>query len=162
MSVVGDILKTWVRPGAVIRQKLDLGVGEPAALVTVMGAGLILFVSQWPSLARAAYLNPDIPLDARLGGALLGSIFMLPLLAYALALVSHLVARGLGGQGTGFAARLSLFWALLSIAPATLFQGLAAGLMGPGPAQTSIQVLVFACFVYLWLAMLLEVERPRV
>ena len=71
---------------------------EGRALATLIGACLLIFVAQWPGLARAAYVDPAIPLDARMGGALLGTLFLLPPIAYAVAALSHLV-RGFIGPG---------------------------------------------------------------
>ncbi len=90
MAVTTDILRAWGQPRGLIREKLAAGLREDRALATVMGAGLLLFVAQWPRLAREAHLDPSVPLDARMGGALLALLFMLPLALYALAALSHL------------------------------------------------------------------------
>ena len=124
-----------------------------------MAACALIFVSQWPALARMAHHDPAIPLDARLGGALMGTLFLLPLFAYALAALSHLAARALGGRGSHHGARLALFWALLAISPLMLLQGLARGLAGPGPAQTALGVAVLVCFLAVWASGLIEAER---
>lgn len=159
MAVTTDILRAWGQPRGLIREKLAAGLREDRALATVMGAGLLLFVAQWPRLAREAHLDPSVPLDARMGGALLALLFMLPLALYALAALSHLVARAFGGRGSWFGARLALFWAMLSVAPAMLLHGLVGGLVGPGPAANLVGGLVAFGFLYLWLSMLIEAER---
>lgn len=158
MSVTADILESWRHPRRVIRRKLDLGVREDRALATLMAACVLNFVSQLPALARAAHFAPETPLDARIGGALLGTVFLLPLVVYLIAAVSHLVARAMGGQGTGFGARLALFWAMLAISPLLLLNGLVAGLIGAGPALWGVGVAVLAGFLYLWIAGLIEAE----
>src|SRR3990167_11439417 len=107
-----------------------------------MGASLLLFVVQWPSLSRAAFLDPSVPLDARMGGALMGCLFLVPLFAYALAALSHWIAKALGGQGSGYGARVALFWALLAVSPAVLFQGLIAGFIGPGAGLAAVGGIV--------------------
>lgn len=150
MAVTRQILASWRRPRAVMRGLLAGGVREDRALVTLMAACALIFVAQWPRLARAAHLDPSIPLDARLGGALVGTVFLLPLVAYGLAAVSHLVARLLGGRGTGYGARLALFWSLLVVTPAMLLHGLVAGMVGPGPATTGLGLLVLAGFLFQW------------
>lgn len=159
MTVSGDILGSWRRPRAIFRAKLAQGVREDRALATLMGACILLFVAQWPALSRAAHLDPSIPLDARMGGALMGTIFILPVLLYGLAAASHLVARALGGAGTHFGARLALFWALLCTTPLMLFHGLLAGFVGAGLQLTVVGVLIFAAFLWLWLTLLHEAER---
>jgi hypothetical protein len=47
-----------------------------------------------------------------MGSRLMALVFIAPLFFYLLAAISHGVARVLGGKGTGFGARLALFWAL--------------------------------------------------
>ncbi len=158
MAITSDIVESYRRPRAVLRRRIE-GSDEGRALAVLMGACLLIYVSQWPSLARAAELDPAIPLDARLGGALMATIFVLPLLAYGLAFLSHGVARLFGGRGTGLAARIALFWSLLAVSPLMLFQGLVGGLVGPGPALTVTGAGVALAFLYLWANALIEAER---
>lgn len=159
MSVTQDILRAWRQPKAVIRSKLDAGVREDRALATLMGASAVIFISQWPNLSRAAFLDPSIPLEARMTGALMGTVFMLPLLAYIVGGLSHLIARMFGGKGSWYSARLALFWALLAVSPAMLLQGLVAGFIGPGTQLLVVGLLVAAIFFYIWINMLIEAER---
>jgi hypothetical protein len=158
VAVTTDILAAYRRPRAVLRRQLQGGEREDRALIYLMLACLLIFVGQWPALQRAALADPDTPLDARVGGALMAWLFVAPLAMYALAGLSHLIARLLGGRGTGFGARLALFWSLLVAAPLWLFYGLVAGLIGPGPALSATGVVAFGAFVVLWLAALFEAE----
>jgi hypothetical protein len=159
MTVTGDMAATWRRPRQVFRAKLDQGPRDDRALAVLMGACFLVFIAQWPRLSRDATLDPSVPLDARIGGALMATIFILPVLLYALAAVSHVAARALGGRGSPFGARLALFWALLCTAPLMLFQGLVAGLVGPGPGLLAVGVAVAAAFLWLWLTLLTEAAR---
>ncbi len=159
MAVSTDIVRSWTQPRKVIRARLDRGISEPQLLALLMGACLLLFVAQTPALSRAAFLDPSVPLEARLAGALMATLFLVPLIAYALAAISHLIARALGGKGQGIYARLALFWALLAISPAMLFQGLLAGFVGPSTGLTIVGLLVGVGFLTMWIMMLLEVER---
>jgi len=159
MTITTDILRSWRHPRAVIREKLGGGVREDRALAVIMGAGVLLFVAQWPILSRAAFLDPATPLEARLGGALMACLFVLPLLGYVIAQISHLIAKLFGGRGSAFAARLALFWALLAVTPAMLLQGLLAGFLGQTPAVIGVQLAVLAGFVWMWMSMLIEAER---
>ncbi|MFT4149676.1 MAG: YIP1 family protein [Paracoccaceae bacterium] len=159
MAVTTDILRGWRDPRGLIREKQAAGVREDRALATCMGACALIFVAQWPRLAREAFLDPSVPLDARMGGALLAVVFLLPLLLYGIGALSHLVARVFGGKGTWFHARLALFWALLVVTPAMLLQGLIAGFVGPGTGAAILGALVGLGFLYLWLSMLIEAER---
>ena len=159
MTITADILRSWRNPRGVIRKKLAGGVREDRALATIMGAGVLLFVAQWPILSRAAFLDPATPLEARLGGALMACLFVLPLLGYTVAQISHLVMRLFGGKGSSFGARLALFWALLAVAPAMLIQGLFAGFLGQTTAVIAVQLAVLAAFLWMWVSMLTEVAR---
>ncbi len=158
MPVLADMLRVWRDPGGFIADRLAEGVREDRALAVLMGACGLSFVAQWPGLARAAHLDPSVPLDARLGGALMATLFVLPILAYALAGLAHLLARALGGRGSFFGARLALFWAWLAVAPLALFLGLLAGLAGPSTAATLAGAAVFAGFAWLWGRMLWRAE----
>ncbi|NUB43816.1 YIP1 family protein [Fertoebacter nigrum] len=158
MPVTADILESYRRPRAVIARKLAAGLREDRALATLMGACGLIFVAQWPGLARAAHLEPSVPLDARIGGALMGVIFLLPPLCYLVAAGSHLVARALGGKGSFFGARLALFQALLAVTPLMLLQGLVGGFIGPGPAFLAIGLVVLAAFGWIWVQMLIGAE----
>jgi hypothetical protein len=159
MTVTGDMLATWRRPRQILRAKLAGGVRDDRALAVLMGACMLIFIAQWPRLSREAHLDPSVPLDARIGGALMATIFLLPIVLYALAAVSHLVARLFGGRGSHFGARLALFWALLCTAPLMLFQGLVAGFLGPGPQLLLVGGIVALAFLWLWLTLLIEAER---
>lgn len=160
MAVTTDILATYRRPRAVIRAKLAQGVREDRALALLLGGCLMSFVAQWPALARAAHEHPEVPLDARLGGALMGTLFLLPLIGYGLAAISHLAARLAGGQGSAYGARLALFWTFLAISPLMLFHGLIAGFVGPGPGALAVGILVLVVFLTLWGILLHEAEKP--
>lgn len=159
MPITTDIIGSYRHPRAILRRHLQGGAQEGRALAVLLGACLIIFVAQWPGLARAAYFDPSIPLDARMGGALMGTVFLVPLFAYALAALSHLVARAFGGKGSWFGARMALFWSLLAVSPLMLFQGLVQGFIGPGPALSVVGLLVLVAFLVLWANALIEAER---
>jgi hypothetical protein len=160
MSVSRDIVATWRRPRAVMRRLLSQGRDEGRALAFLIGACLLIFVAQWPRLSREAHLAGESgpPLEAQLGITFFAMLMIWPLLAYALAAASHLVSRLFGGQGTHYAARLALFWALLASTPAWLFHGLVAGFVGPGPAETVVGGLLLLAFLLIWGMCLREAE----
>ncbi len=157
MAVTRDIVATYRGPGAVMRRLLAMGQREDRALVILMAGCVVMFIAQWPPLARQAYLT-GAELNPLLGGALLAWAFIAPLILYALALVSHLVARAVGGRGTAYGARLALFWALLAASPLVLLHGLVAGFIGPGPGLTVVGALWLAAFAAFWILGLREAE----
>ncbi|MBV0891792.1 hypothetical protein KTN05_08005 [Paracoccus sp. Z118] len=138
----------WRAPARTVRSLR--GMSDPALLALLFGTLAMYFVAQWPAHARAAQFDPSIPLTARLGGALLGSLFIMPLLAYGLAGLSWLVARAFGWRGTGADARLALIWAMAMVTPLMLLAGLTQGLVGPGPALGLVQALAGLAFVVMW------------
>jgi hypothetical protein len=89
----------------------------------------------------------------------MATIFLLPPIMYAIAALSHLVARAFGGKGSFYGARLALFWALLCIAPLMLFHGLVAGFIGQGTQLLVVGVLILLAFLWLWMTLLIEAER---
>ncbi|MDJ1008702.1 MAG: YIP1 family protein [Paracoccaceae bacterium] len=161
MSISNDIARMYLRPRQVVRARLAQGQREDRALAVLMGACGLIFVAQWPRLAREAHLDDTIGLQALMAGALMGWVFIMPLALYGLAALSHLVATAVGGQGTWFRARLALFWALLAASPLWLFHGLVAGFIGPGPALTFVGLLALGAFVVFWGIGLAEAEGQR-
>ncbi|MBY6200386.1 YIP1 family protein [Maritalea mobilis] len=158
MSLTGDIAATWRSPRRVMRKLLDMGQREDRALFFLMLACGLIFVSQWPLLSRQAYLDPSVPLDARIGGALFAWILWMPIFAYILAAISHLLAMPFGGKGSWYSARLALFWSMLCATPAWLLYGLVSGFIGPGPAQTATGAILAVVFLGFWTIALREAE----
>lgn len=161
MSLVLDIAATYRGPRRVIRRLTAGPEQESRALMYLMVACGLIFVAQWPRLRREAFLDSAqaVPFDARLGGALLAWIFLVPLAMYAIAWVSRGIARVMGGRGTGYTARLALFWSLLAATPLWLFYGLLAGFSGPGPSLTFAGLVAFAVFLLFWVLSMIETER---
>jgi hypothetical protein len=147
-----QILASYRDPRGVVERMLASAPREDRLLAILMGAAVLIFLAQWPAARRAAELDPSIPLQGRLSGAMMATMFILPLGAYALAGASHLVSRLAGGRGSGYDARLALFWALLCVAPLALVQGLVTGLAGSGGVSVFTGAVVFAVFLWVWLA----------
>ncbi|HQY44020.1 MAG TPA: YIP1 family protein [Paracoccaceae bacterium] len=151
MSVVGEVLATWRDPAGPVGRLLSAGPREDRSLVIVIAASVLMFVARTPELARKAALSPEVPLEASLGINLFVMMFILPLLAYGLAFVSHLALRAFGRDGAPFGARVALFWAMLAIVPGMLVQGLTAGLVGPDSGMAKlIGLVVFVVFLWFW------------
>ncbi|WP_347266827.1 hypothetical protein [Paracoccus sp. (in: a-proteobacteria)] len=153
------MLQSWWAPGRVVRSLR--GMPDRVLIVVLMAAMLMFLVAQAPAHARAAQLQPGIPLGARMGGALLAVMFVMPLLAYALAGLSAALSRLTPWPVTGPEARLALFWALLAVAPAMLLSGLVAGLIGPGPALSLTKAMAGLGFLVIWGAGLCALAGKR-
>ena len=160
MSVMTDIAATYRGPARVLRRRLAAGQREDRALAILMAGCLLLCVAQWPRLAREAHESGQ-ELEQLMSGSLMALVFMLPLILYGLAGLSHLVSRMLGGQGDYHAARMALFWALLAAAPVFLLNGLTEGFVGKGPQASLTGFLALAAFLWFWLTGLVAVERGR-
>ncbi len=144
MSIVLDILGTWRAPRQVQARRMAGPPREDRALAILLAACGLIYVAQWPRLAREAHLDPSIALDARMAGALFAWLMLMPLALYALSLVLHLVLRASGVATTAFRVRQALFWALLASVPAWLLSGLIAGFEGGGAALTVVSTLAVA------------------
>ena len=183
MSVTTDIPRAWIRPAQVMRERLTAGVDDRVAFVYVAVGSVLGFVAQLPALVRrarepdaafetalreeSAANGLDVPADivdakfeALISGALLGWLFLMPLVLYGLAFLSHLVARLAGGRGTPLRARVALFWSFLATMPGLLLLGLTVGFVGPGPAQALVGLVTLCGFVWIWTQSLYVAETP--
>ena len=149
MSVTQDILATYRGPGRVVSRRLAMGIREDRGLAVLMAACVTIFIAQWPRLAREAHLESQ-DLNMMLGGSLLVWIFIMPLAFYVLAMIVQGILRIFGRRITGFASRFSLFWALLAIAPISLFRGLIGGFIGPGPVYDTVGLISILVFTWFW------------
>lgn len=151
MAVTSEILATYRGPGRVMARLMSDGPREDRALAILLGACVVMFIARWPSISREAYLAGQEP-QAGMAGALMGVVFILPLLCYAVALLSQGVIRLFGVKATGYSTRVALFWALLAASPLTLLAGLVAGFIGQGVELTITGGLWFAVFLWFWMA----------
>lgn len=160
MSIVRDILRTYRAPREVLGARIGASVREDRALAVLMGACAVIFVAQWPRLAREAYLDAAIGLDARIMGALFAWIVIAPLAFYVFAFVVHLVLRAAGRPATGYAVRMAVFWGLLAAGPLFLLTGLVSGLIGAGGAARLVSALAAGALLVFWGAGLALVAGP--
>lgn len=158
MTVSTDLVATWRSPRAALRRHLARGVSEPFAFTLLLVFLVLAFVGQWPVAAREAFLANEPSAAPRILARAFAVLATIPLW-YGLAALSRLVARALGGRGSWYAARIALFWALATVGPLMLLQGLVAGMVGPGPGLYAVTTLVGVAFLWLWLTMLHEAER---
>lgn len=158
MGITLDIARSWRHPRRTMAQRMSFGIREDQALLFLMLGCLLMFVSQWPRLYVETNADPSIPFEARAGAALLGWLFIVPLLSYALAAIARIVAKIFGGNGTWFSARMALFWALLSATPMWLLNGAMTGLHAPDLLRDATGVIALAGFVAIWLSSMIESE----
>ncbi|CUH53724.1 hypothetical protein [Shimia marina] len=158
MSVTLDILASYRAPRSVVRGLLDMGEREDRAFAILMAACIVIFVSRWPALAREAHLT-QTELNPLLGGSLFALVFILPLFAYALSFVSHLILRAFGRKQSAFGARIALFWAMAATGPLYLLVGLVEGFIGEGVPLSIVGVLWLVFFLRIWISGLIEAGK---
>ncbi|MEM8850641.1 MAG: hypothetical protein AAGE03_11485 [Pseudomonadota bacterium] len=183
MSVTRDIPRAWLRPQTVMADLLSRGPDDRVAF-TYLAAGSVLgFVSQLPAtVRRSREADPefdarlieeagqaglatgdlaDVKFDALISGALMGWIFVMPLVMYILAFLARLLAALFGGQGGGLQQRVALFWSFLAVSPALLLLGLTSGFVGPGPAETLVGTITVCGFIWIWINSLYVAETAQ-
>lgn len=158
MTVSTDLVATWARPRAILRQHLARGRSEAFAFALLLVFLILAFIGQWPAAAREAFLAQESSAAPRILARAMAVLATIPLW-YGLAALSRVVARMMGGHGTWFGARIALFWALACSGPLMLLQGLVSGMIGPGPALSAVTLVVGAAFLWLWATLLHEAER---
>ncbi|MBV7409815.1 YIP1 family protein [Maritimibacter sp. DP1N21-5] len=160
MSAARDIIGAYRAPRRVFARRLAATGTEAQALVILMTACLLVFVSQAPVLQRQAIATGE-DLNPLLGGALFAWLFIMPLAAYAISWISHLIARAMGGQGSPLASRLALFWALLVAAPLWMLNGLVLGFLGESAEANIVGAIALGAFVIHWAVNLVTAQSPR-
>ena len=101
-------------------------------------------------VVRGLSAMPEGTKLAVLMAAMLAVMFMMPVLAYAMAAVAAGLSRLTPWRLTPEDSRLALFWALLAVAPAMLLAGLVAGLVGQGPGLTLARAVCGLGFLMIW------------
>lgn len=167
MAVTTDIVRTWRGPRAVIRDLLAQGQREDRAIAYVMAACFLIFVAQWPRLSRkSAGFDLAAGADAPEMSQLIAYEFMSwliiwPLMLYVIAAITHIIAKGFGGQGSFYTARIALFWSLLATSPVLLLYGLMAGFLGPSAGTNLTGAIWVFAFAVIWFQSFREAERRQ-
>ena len=164
MSISNDVFRAWVRPRTVMRRLLDAGERENRALAILMAGCLLIFVAQWPRLVRLSE-GIDLPAGAEvqelsqlIAYSLVSWLIVWPLIFYIAAGITRILARVVRGKGTGYGARLAMFWAVLASTPAALLYGLLAGFNGETLGTQVVGAVWLVGFVWIWVQSLREAE----
>ncbi len=164
MAVTADIMRSWRAPREVMAKLLSMGQREDRALAYLMAACIIIFIAQWPRLARIAAgfesTGGETPeLTQLMAYEFLGWLMVWPLMFYAIAAAMRIVAKIFRGHGTWYTARLALFWSLLATTPAALLYGLCAGLIGPAASTSLVGAIWIAGFAFIFVISMIEAEK---
>jgi hypothetical protein len=161
MSVSRDIPRAWIKPQTVMSEHMARGRYDDRGFLFLMIGCLMVFVAQLPRLSREAFESGE-DFMLLMGGTLMAWVFVAPLLMIAIAALSHLAARLMGGRGGWDTARLALAWSLLACTPALLLHGLAGGFLGTAhPGYALVGALAFGGFLWLWLNSLYVAETAQ-
>jgi succinate dehydrogenase/fumarate reductase cytochrome b subunit len=161
MGVVADIGRTWRHgPAAPVREQIAVGPIEARSLVVLMAGCALVFIAQWPRLAREAAMT-GAEMERLVSYALLAWLIVWPLAFYLLAGIVHLLSRLMGGRGTPAATRAALFWSWLAAAPVALLAGLTAGLVGPGLQANLVGTVWLGAFLAFGALAQREASRGR-
>ena len=142
-----------------MKRYLEDGIREEQTLFFAILFGLLSFLSLLPALAKHAFLTNE-SLSALAAAQFISSVFMMPLLMYGIAAVSHLILKYFGGQGDYIGARRALFWAALVTTPAILLTSIAEVYLSETSAILS--VITTMIFIWQWFSNLKELEFNNV
>ena len=142
-----------------MKRYLEDGIREEQTLFFAILFGLLSFLSLLPALAKHAFLTNE-SLSALAAAQFISSVFMMPLLMYGIAAVSHLILKYFGGQGDYIGARRALFWAALVTTPAILLTSIAEAYFSE--ISTILSVITTMIFVWQWVSNLQELEFNNV
>lgn len=159
MAVTVDMVRAHTRPRLVMRKLLAMGVREDRALAMLMAACFIMLAAQWPWRAREAHMTGQTLTDL-IQNDVYALIFFLPLVAYGIAALTHIIAKIFRGQGDWYGARLAMFWAMLASTPLLVLAGLVKGFVGLGIQNTVVGAAWFIMFLFIWINNLWEAENP--
>ena len=162
MSIALDIVRTYRTPREVLRRRIGSTEREDRALAILMGACFLIFVAQWPRLAREAFADDTVELNGLMAGALFGWVIIAPLFFYTLALLVHWALVAFRRASSGYMSRVALFWALLAAAPMWLLSGLLTGFIGETPATSMVAILALGAFLVFWGAGVVEIAKRSV
>ena len=155
--MTANMLRSYRAPRAVLRGLIEQGLREPQVLFFGTLACALIYVAQWPALQRAAVLDPSVTFEQRMGGALFGIIFVLPLILYGVAGVLQLGLRLFRHVVPGLWVRAALFWSLLCVTPLMLVQAAVSAAFGPMGVSLLFGAVVALIFAYILVQGLREV-----
>lgn len=149
----GSVLGFVAQLPALVRRAREPAPALEAELIKNAGEGRILSV-------------PENMIDAKfeffMSGALMAWIFVVPLILYAVALLSHWLARAIGGRGNALQARVALFWSFLVATPGLLLSGLTTGFIGDGVQASLVGTVTVCLFFWVWVNSLYVAETRNV
>ncbi|MBC8410341.1 MAG: hypothetical protein H8E12_16715 [Rhodobacteraceae bacterium] len=141
-------------------KKLSEGISETKVFIWLLIACFLQFLARLPLLSREAHLDIDGPsLVSMIGGVLIGSIFLAPLVFYALSMLLCFVFRLWFRDLNWIYFRGAFFWSLLAISPLVLVRGILVGALGANFYINLLSILVFLYFIILIVSNVKTIDR---
>lgn len=159
MSLIYDIGAALKSPKREMRRHISDGIREEQTLFFALLFGGLSFVSLLPDIAKRAYLTDD-SLSAMAAAQFIASVFMMPLLMYGIAAISHVILARFGGQGDHIGARRALFWAAVVTTPLMLLSAIVTT-YAPD-MRVILAILTTLVFLWQWFSNLKELEFGNV
>ncbi len=160
MSLTSDILGSYGAPRVAIVRVLSADRREGRALFYLMLACALTFVAQLPRVMRQA--SEDLPFQGLMAGTLFATIFVAPLVFYAIAALLSLTLRVIRGPVDAYGVRIALFWALLASAPLVLAHAAFVTVTGlPGTIFGLVVAGMFLRFVWIGVGLVLAGAAAR-
>ena len=157
MPVAAEVVRAYFEPRRSARRMLMRTDSEGKAFALVFTGCVILFLAQLPDLVGPGASTGTQPsLTALATARVIGALLLAPLVFYAVAGVSGLVARLLGRSIGWRHARVSLFWAVLAVSPAAMLLALARNFLGGSILVDSFPWILMALFLLFWVCGLVE------
>jgi hypothetical protein len=126
LPMIPRALAAWGDLRGAMRAELDERPPDGRLLGYLMVALLIVWVSAIPLRLKDAVGDPD----ASIGMGFVATVFMAPLLFYAIAVLLKWCAPAFGGSAGFYEHRLALFWGLLVATPVQVVANVATNLFG--------------------------------
>lgn len=138
---------------------------EGGLLALILLVSVVGFLANLPDAAAQARAGgAETPLVGVLAGRLFAAIFLTPLAVYAVAALTHLIAKPLGASGDFYAARAALAWAMALALPLVVLDGvvgaltLGAASAGLGGVGLAVSAAAGIGFLWLWALCLTQAE----
>ena len=157
MPVAVEIFRAYFEPRCSARRMLLRTDSEGKAFALVFTGCVLLFLAQLPDLVRPGASSGTQPsLTALATARVIGALLLAPLVFYATAGISGLIARLLGRSISWRHARVSLFWAVLAVSPAAMLSALAGNFLVGGTLVSTFPWILMALFLLFWTCGLVE------
>ena len=160
MTTTQLILANYRSPKKAFTEKLSEGISETKVFIWLLIACFLQFLARLPLLSREAHLDIDGPsLVSLIGGVLIGSIFLAPLVFYVFSMLLCLVVRFWFRDLKWIYFRGAFFWSLLAISPLVLVRGVLVGVLGSSFYINVLSILVFLYFIILIVSNVRTIDR---